>query len=133
MNDYSDLTQAEESDDFGALLHRFRRVADLSQRALAAKVGVHSSYISRMERGEREPPDRKLVLKIIETLHLDERRGDELLLSAGYAPLSRTEGSPVVPELRLIADLFEDDRITESELGPLREYAKLLDSLRRQR
>ncbi|HEV2459993.1 MAG TPA: AAA family ATPase, partial [Ktedonobacterales bacterium] len=40
---------------FGLLLKRYRRAADLTQEALAARSGYSATYISMLERGERKP------------------------------------------------------------------------------
>jgi transcriptional regulator with XRE-family HTH domain len=40
---------------FGLLLKRYRRAADLTQEALAARAGYSATYISMLERGERTP------------------------------------------------------------------------------
>jgi transcriptional regulator with XRE-family HTH domain len=45
----------------GGLLRRIRRVADLSQRELAAALDVHASQVARFETGEREVPVTLLV------------------------------------------------------------------------
>jgi transcriptional regulator with XRE-family HTH domain len=120
-------------DDFGELLQRSRKRTGLSQSALAAKVGVHSSYVSRIERGKREPPTRDIILRIIEALQIERRDANQLLLSAGFAPLPNPDIDRVNPTLNLIADLFYDDRVSDTELSLLREYAELLDRLRQQR
>ncbi len=134
MLESSDTTfEAEHMDDFGQMLRQYRRKAGLTQNALAYKTGIHSSYISRIERGERQAPEREMVIKIIDALGLDTRDANELLLSAGYIPLPSRDTTPADPSLSLISDLFQDDRLSELELNPLREYAKLLDQLRQQR
>jgi transcriptional regulator with XRE-family HTH domain len=46
---------------FGAVLRRRRNAAGLSQEALAAKAGLHRTYVSMIERGQRTVS--------IETLH----------------------------------------------------------------
>jgi transcriptional regulator with XRE-family HTH domain len=40
---------------FGVLLKRYRRAAGLTQEALAERAGYSTSYLSKLERGEREP------------------------------------------------------------------------------
>jgi transcriptional regulator with XRE-family HTH domain len=40
---------------FGTLVRRRREAAGVSQEALAAKAGLHRTYISLLERGQRMP------------------------------------------------------------------------------
>ena len=42
-------------EQFGAVVRRRRRAADLSQEALASAAGLHFTYISLLERGKRAP------------------------------------------------------------------------------
>lgn len=70
--------------DFGDLLKRFRERAEFSQRALAKSASIDTSYISRLEKGEREVTSRSLALKIAGILELSQREIDLWLISAGY-------------------------------------------------
>ena len=69
---------------FGDLLKDFRIRAKLSQRVLARKAQIDTSYVSRLERGEREVASRSLALKIAEILNLSLEEIDLWLISAGY-------------------------------------------------
>lgn len=40
---------------FGAVLRKQRLEADLTQEALAARCGLHATYISQLERGLKTP------------------------------------------------------------------------------
>jgi len=40
---------------FGTTVRRFREAAGRSQEELAAKAGIHRTYIGGIERGERNP------------------------------------------------------------------------------
>lgn len=70
--------------NFGNLLRDFRIRANLSQRILAQKAEIDTSYISRLERGEREVASRSLALRIAEILGLSSQETDLWLISAGY-------------------------------------------------
>lgn len=50
------MTAVPQPFDLGGLLRRVRRVADLSQRDLAAATGVSASAIAHAERGSRDLP-----------------------------------------------------------------------------
>lgn len=69
---------------FGQLLRDFRMRAKLSQRDLARKAEIDTSYVSRLERGEREVASRSLALRIAEILELTMEETDLWLISAGY-------------------------------------------------
>jgi transcriptional regulator with XRE-family HTH domain len=71
---------------FGALLKERRAAAGLTQAALGKLAGVHQSYINRLESGEREPPDRALVVRLADALRLDEPGRQRLLRAAGHVP-----------------------------------------------
>ena len=49
---------------FGELLREARKSARLTQQAIADKVGVDDSYISKMEKGVFEPPSREVALRL---------------------------------------------------------------------
>ncbi len=89
---------------FSAKLREFRLRSGLSQNALSVEVGVDPSYINRIERSEREPPKRDLVLKIANALSLQDHERDDLLLSAKYAPMLAEKVDLTDPEFRLMAE-----------------------------
>ena len=69
---------------FGKLLRDFRVRANFSQRALAQEANIDTSYISRLESGEREVASRSLALRLAEILGLSPQEIDLWLISAGY-------------------------------------------------
>jgi transcriptional regulator with XRE-family HTH domain len=71
---------------FGELLREARKQARLTQQALADKVGVDDSYISKMEIGVFEPPSREVALKLTDALGFSnegDRKRIEFLFTAG--------------------------------------------------
>jgi len=72
--------------EFGAVLRELRLRADLSQYALAKRCAVNSSYLNRMESGERNRPTREIVDAFARALGLGQINADRLLVSAGYLP-----------------------------------------------
>lgn len=65
---------------FGKKIREARAEQDIGLRELARRVGIDYSRLSRIERGERPPPDLQLVLNIARALRLNRER---LLALAG--------------------------------------------------
>src|SRR5215217_8940022 len=77
----------------GELLRYLRERAELSQRELALHVGYHYSYMSRIEKNERQPDSATLMARFIPALGLeDEPKWTERLLK-----LAASEEKTMVP------------------------------------
>ncbi len=81
---------------FSRTLKTFRKIADKSQYRLAKFSGIDQAYLLRLERGEQTNPSRDLVIRLGVALVSGSdvvtlENVDELLLSAGYAPLQRRD------------------------------------------
>jgi len=90
---------------FGEMLKEFRKRARLSQRALAVQAEIDTSYISKLESGDREVASRDLALRLAQILRLSLEETDLWLISAGYASprlqqLAGTSISRLVEEIR---------------------------------
>ncbi|HJU56808.1 MAG TPA: helix-turn-helix transcriptional regulator [Pyrinomonadaceae bacterium] len=76
--------------DFGLWLIQKRRAAGLTQRELARRVSISKSYVSALERSERQPVTGEPVRpKLAKVDALAEALGvpvGEARLAAGYAP-----------------------------------------------
>ena len=77
---------------FSAVLRRLRERSGKSRYRLAQYCGLDEGYLGRLESGERRNPARDTVVKIglalvqnCSEVSIDDV--NELLLSAGYAPL----------------------------------------------
>ena len=125
---------------FGELLLIARKRAKLSQLALAKKVDVDVSYISRMERGIFTPPSREVAVRLADGLGLsDKKERFAFLLAAGIANEEDVQGlklvekrtqeaassgtvlrSPLVPSDREI--LLHRLSILENRLAALEKY-----------
>ena len=114
------------SEDFAALLRRYRDRAGVSCNELARAVGVDPSYISRLERGEREPPRRRVVEALASALDLALDDQDRLLVSAGYAPATVAVLGRWDSTLQVVADVLVDSRIPSDELDNFREVIRLV-------
>jgi transcriptional regulator with XRE-family HTH domain len=84
---------------FGELLFIARKRARLSQLALAKRVDVDDSYISRMERGVFTPPSREVAVRLADGLDLsDKKERFAFLLAAGVANEEDVQGLKLVEE-----------------------------------
>ena len=86
--------------DFASALKRLRLKAGKSRYKLAQWTGLSEAYLLRLENGERTNPSRDVVMLISLGLAwncqaIDLYDIEELMLSAGYAPLRR-RGEPEV-------------------------------------
>ena len=85
---------------FSLLLRKLRERSKKSRYRLAQFTGASEAYLYRLETGERQNPSREMVMKLALALVADSSSVtlddvNELLLSAGYAPLlSRGESVP---------------------------------------
>ena len=114
------------SEDFGTLLRRYRDRAGLSCNELARAVAVDPSYISRLERGEREPPRRPVVERLASALQLGLDDQDRLLVTAGYAPATIAVLGRWDSTLQVVADVLADRRLGPEELDNFREVVRLV-------
>ncbi len=107
--------------DLGSYLRTLRERRHLSQKRLAARAGMVSSHISRVEHGQRG-------LSFVSATALGdalELAGDELdtfLLRAGFAPLSEDAAALVVaaqraPVLTELAAILADAPLGARERG----------------
>lgn len=112
--------------EFGELLHTFRERAQLSQRALAKEIGVDPSYVNRLERSERNPPDRDLTLKMAAALKLTPAETDAFIFAAGGLPLALERLSWPDPTIVSLADVLADPTIPMHERKELRQIITLL-------
>ncbi len=120
------MTPETSHDEFATLLRRFRERAGLSCNELARAVGVDPSYISRLERSEREPPRRRIVEGLASALELSLDDQDRLLVSAGYAPATVALLGRWDSTLQAVADVLVDRRISSQELDDFRQVIELL-------
>jgi transcriptional regulator with XRE-family HTH domain len=65
---------------FGALVRREREAREIGLREMAKMIGVSPTYLTKIERGEFDPPAEDKVRKIAEIIGRD---ADELLAQAG--------------------------------------------------
>jgi HTH-type transcriptional regulator, competence development regulator len=68
---------------FGQAIRELRRAKGLTQRVVAAAVGIDFTYLSKLENDRGEPPSERLVRDLAEVLEAD---AEELQALAGRIP-----------------------------------------------
>src|SRR5687768_12040540 len=62
---------------FGGYLYELRHERGLTARHLAAAAGVHHTYVSKLERGDRQAPDEPVVEALAAALGVSPARSEE--------------------------------------------------------
>jgi HTH-type transcriptional regulator, competence development regulator len=73
---------------FGALVRREREAKEIGLREMAKNIGINPTYLSKIERGDFDPPAEDKVRKIAEIIGRDP---DELLALAGRVASDLTD------------------------------------------
>jgi transcriptional regulator with XRE-family HTH domain len=105
---------------FGGYLHELRRERGLTARALASLAGVHHTYVSKLERGDRQAPDEPVVEALAAALGVSPAQLDQLRWRAGLTP--RGAGAPGQddPTLTLVAEALSNPALTDPARDQLR-------------
>lgn len=104
----------------GTLLRLWRQRSNgMSQKYLADIIGIHDSYISRIEMDERHP-SRQVVLNLARALRLSDLERDQFLASAGHQtigdPAALLElGLPIRPVYTTVMQALSDQELTEED------------------
>lgn len=77
--------QSQPFSKLGSLITERRYELNVTQSGLARAAGIDSTYLSRLERGEREP-SQAVVDKIVGALELSYRRELAFYWAAGFIP-----------------------------------------------
>lgn len=80
---------------FGSTIRSSRKSQKISLRALAQKVGINFTYLSKIESGELAPPAEDKILSLARELSLD---ADELFRLANRVP-SELTGAVLRPQM----------------------------------
>ncbi|MFE5735183.1 ATP-binding protein [Streptomyces sp. NPDC056528] len=107
-------TGTQVNGGFGALLHRLRTRAGLSQEELAHAAGVSVRALSYLERGQSRGPQRRTVQALAAALRLDGAGARELEHTASLGRPRRTRAT--VPPPAVVPDAVE--RNDASDLLP---------------
>jgi transcriptional regulator with XRE-family HTH domain len=107
--------------DFGERIRELRRERNLSQRDLAAKIGIDFTYLSKIEVGRMEPPSEPVIRRIAQELGADE---DELINLAGKVPKQLKAVLDDNPEAVELLRVLSEQRLPDGT------YRKMLDIAR---
>lgn len=117
----------------GQAIRAIREQAGLSQKELAAAVGIDQSYLSMIESGKRPNPGTRILARLAQALQVSM---DELAASAGFLPrsseldplasqalslfrrLPRWRQEDVVAQLQLYLQLQDRVEASSEEVGP---------------
>jgi transcriptional regulator with XRE-family HTH domain len=108
---------------FGEKLKQIRRLKSISQRELAAKVGVDFSYVSKLENDRLSPPSSETIEKMCAILGVPV---EDLLVLARKPPTGAVEIMSSSPDA---LKFFQDARsmnLDEKEWRKLGEHLKKL-------
>jgi len=104
-----------ESATLAEYLRTAREQAGISQRQLASRVGIHNSYLARLESGENDSPAADVLQRIADVLEISST---DLL---GFIGVKPAEGLPeLAPYLRTKYHLGE------AEVRELAEHLRRL-------
>ena len=100
-------TTAVADAGFGPLLRQWRTRRRLSQLELALEAGVSTRHLSFIETG-RAQPSREMVLLLARALDVPLRDRNDLLTTAGYAPIYRASSldAPALAQVRRALDFI---------------------------
>lgn len=97
----------------GVLLRLKRQEKRYTLEMTANAVGVSINYIAKLEKGENSNPSDEIIVKLAETLELDE---DELFRSFGKIPLSTRQALEQHPTLsEAISQINSDAELSEDK------------------
>jgi HTH-type transcriptional regulator, competence development regulator len=111
---------SKPDETFGQRIQRLRRERGLTQRQVAAELGIDFTYLSKLENDRGEPPGEDTVRRLAAVLQTDE---EMLLALAGKVPPElRERAQRDVEFARLLRRL---PSITEEELRRLSKNLKI--------
>lgn len=99
---------------FGALLRRFRERQRVTRNALARQASVNPSHVTRIEHGDRNPPNSSIVEGLARALRLSDQERDQLMVAAGHKPLV-LNGSGWCSALHEVATVLNDHHLSDDD------------------
>ena len=119
----------ESNQTFGEYLKQLRKKKGLTIKKLAELAGFSPSYLSRIERGERNIPNARLLKKLASPLNLTPQ---QMMIAAGYLN-NEPDKSSLYKEMKedngassSWQEIIKDPALQEAleEIGPLSEDEK---------
>lgn len=119
----------ESNQTFGEYLKQLRKKKGLTIKKLAELAGLSPSYLSRIERGERNIPNARFLKKLASPLNLTPQ---QMMIAAGYLN-NETDKSSLYKEMKedngassSWQEIIKDPTLQEAleEIGPLNEDEK---------
>ncbi len=104
---------------FGAKVRDLRRARDVSQKDMAAAIGVSPAYLSALEHGRRGRPTWAMLQKIIGYFNIIWDEAEELLrLAETSDPRAVIDTSGLSPRATELANLLSERiaQLTDAEL-----------------
>lgn len=95
---------------FGEILRKIRRDKKISQRALADKLGISFTYLSKIENDVMPPPSEELLIKLAKELDIDI---DEFMIEANKVPTDIQQtimNNPKIPKFLRSIDKITDEK-----------------------
>ncbi len=111
---------------FGSLLRAHRQHARLSLPALGRRVQLDFSYLSRLERGQRDPPRRGTILALATALDLTGEEIDVLLVAGGQLPQALAQLGPLDTTVSQLTAILTDSTIPAADRQRFRQVVALL-------
>ena len=111
---------------FGSLLRSHRQRAQLSLPALGRRVSLDFSYLSRLERGQREPPRRAAILALATALDLTGEETDTLLVAGGQLPQALAQLGPLDTTVSQVTAILANPTIPATDRRRFRQVVALL-------
>lgn len=84
---------------FGSQVDEYRKRYGMSKKVLAERIGIHPVYLSRIIAGKTNPPQAKIVERIIEVLHLSAEEAANLREKATYRVLYNKDNQPFIGQV----------------------------------
>ncbi|HXI18820.1 MAG TPA: helix-turn-helix domain-containing protein [Chloroflexota bacterium] len=106
---------------FGGYLHELRRERALTVRHLASGAGVHHTYVSKLERGDRQAPEEPVVEALAAALGATPAQLDQLRWRAGLTPRGVGVPGNDDPTLTLVAEALGSPVLTDGARDQLRQ------------